>query len=252
MSYPTRSPEMMRRIRLSQVKTPPIDPDAKLRALIHHLFGAGANGFFFEAREEYNGAPAIYQEIDSKTTPAAPTGDPAGTVVDLSGNGWDLTAGSSSARPTFVNGVLNFDGVSSWLRNDAFSAINQKTVFIALNDYASSIMDGYLAGGSRAFIGDVVYSGRSLAWTLPIGSPLIITVVFNDTDTYARVNGSEVARGNTGDDIMVGISLGADFNGPPLFDKGLHGIALVEGVVDGEELNQAEQYFANLAGVTLP
>lgn len=235
----------------SVAKRSSVDPDSDLQALIDVLYGDGTTGAFYETKPFLLGSQVLFQDLNG-TVPWEANGDPIGVMRDLSGRGFNLTANTSSARPVGEDGYADFNGVSSWMINDLASFGHQKTVFIATDSGCEALLDGYGDLTARAFIGDVVYAGSPLAWAIPDNIPAVISVTFDGVSSSVAVNGVEVASGDTGDDLMSGISIGADYNGPPKQTGRLYGLAIVEGVLSEEAFDMTTQYFADLAGVELP
>ena len=72
----------------------------KLKALINSLFSASEQGAFYIPRPVVNGTQALFQDA-AGTVPVTSDGDPAGAMIDQSGNEHTAVQTISAARPTY-------------------------------------------------------------------------------------------------------------------------------------------------------
>ncbi|MGB1959206.1 MAG: hypothetical protein ACPHP8_08700 [Luminiphilus sp.] len=262
MSYPTRSPEMMRRIRLSQVKTPPIDPDAELLALIETLYSNGILGCACAIKPVVGGQQILFQDAEA-TIPVAVDGDPVRVVLDLSGGENHLFAPSSAARPTYrvINGIprLRFDGVDDGLRT--MNAVSFSTPYTHGAAVIVTNYGGRIAADTDNLGGQLVmYDGRygiyngAFLYPTPTDVTVANTIIAtsngaNSEIMVGREGYTDSVVGDTGDRFtsLDGVAIGYRVFGNTLFaDMDLFGFFFVNRALDDSEKGQLESYLVGV------
>jgi len=188
---------------------------------------------------------------------------------DLSGNGYHLAQATATNQPTTgtrtLNGLnaLDFDGTNDYMRT-AFATIDQpRTIVIAANfdtiDTSSHITDGFLStGNDRSVVGafnttNWMMSGGTVlssSTTITTGDTHAVVAFFSGSNSYLRLNGTEIASGNAGPDGMVGIIVGTRYNLDPNYcsDMVLGEVVVYDRELQANELSAIESYLATKWG----
>jgi hypothetical protein len=182
-------------------------------------------------------SPALWLKADAgaytdagKTTLATDT-DPVLVWADQSGNGRDVTQGTSSKRPVWrssiQNGlaVLRLDGVDDFMDSPAFSCDQPYTVCMVARNYVNSFSGYYLdaqdtanrrivqVGGSATTIR--MYTGTIFDSTVTtINAFRSIIAVFNGASSILSWDAAETT-GDVGSGNGGGIRIGAQGGGTP-------------------------------------
>ena len=189
--------------------------------------------------------------------------DSVETWVDESGNGHDLTSGTSPTYKTdVINGkpVVRFDGVGEFL-DVAFSELPQPvTVFMVAVVRDTGVNDLFDSETSTDFKfhtdnddsyaffagGDSNINGS----TADINSAEIQTLLADGSDTEFRINGVQDASGNAGGDGLNGLTVGAGKDDDRHAEADIGEIAIYpedkSGIYD-----DVEQYLSDKWGVGL-
>ena len=151
-------------------------------------------------------------------------GDPVMVWPDQSGNGNDLIQGAGAKRPIYKTGLVNgrpamrFDGADDFI-DAAFVLVQPEYVFCVFNMTAdaagSNPFDGFAGVNSlrlyRSGVGPALTmnAGANLGpITINLTDYFISGCLFNATNGQFRINGGNLAAGNTGgidgDGIRVG------------------------------------------------
>jgi hypothetical protein len=186
------------------------------------------------------------------------TGSPAdGTAIaswnDQAGTPHALAQATGSKQPKIKTGVLNskaavrFDGVDDYLATSAFSQAQPLTAtivykYVGLGSRISG--NGYILTGGMLMVGQKDSSATQTLWSF--GSAEmdyvaavnadkwgIVTVQMNGASSLFRLNGTQVATGNTGSTGLSLVSVGGDTTG------NLTRIDVAEIVVFGSALSGA-------------
>lgn len=261
------------------VWTPQAQGDPSV-AIIQSQFGSSQIGTMLESRPTVEGQPVLYID-EAMTQPATSDGDPVFVRVDISGNGNHAVALSSSARA-----ILRTDGTHWWLEYSGSqgyiaAGVNwlsdagdiSQTSAMALRSADSTGYFAHAAGNVNHLPSTkwaLLNINQELRWLFSTSSTANHTPYTPETDV---VTSSAAARSTTADPIgrlsingverEATVSTGTDENGAPLtvgfrtpsnpaaFYRGRDYGLLVSSGYRPETLGQLNQYYANLAGVTL-
>jgi len=146
-------------------------------------------------------------------------GDPTITLVsgkasvwpDRSGNGRDLTQGADGARPTLITNQVNGQSVLRWaggqyMTSDAISIAGSPNTWWVVLKSSAQTGGAFAAGGGGpesldgSGVDTLAMTGPSVLSTTQglTGIFRSIVCIFNGASSKMRVNGSEIASGNTG------------------------------------------------------
>jgi hypothetical protein len=162
-----------------------------------------------------------YQSADT-STPAADDGDPVRMWADQSGNGRNVSQGTSSKRPTLAvaggRAAVRTDGVDDFLQSAAFTLDAPSTLFLVFQ-YRNGSPAEYIADGrtlntrvvQRNHVNTALrlYSGGIFDTTVTdmgVGVHAMVAV-FHDTDAVCNWDGTETT-GVTGGSLASGLTLG--------------------------------------------
>ena len=258
-----------------------------LAALIAQIFSANEQGAFYIPRPVVNGTQALFQDA-AGTTPVTADGDPVGRMVDQSGNGNHAIQTVSGSRPVYrTDGVLHwleFDGIDARLKTieniEIFGGAPRSVISAARVDSTDVITVGWGISAPGQASDQRVINQRLMArfWAIdPItasgpavatGSSNVLSTLFygnpagpldsEGVGTDARINGVYTPWGSyeyggpssTVNTANTELELGQR-SGSTLLTGRIYGVIVVSGALNGSNLNDAESYLANLAGVAL-
>jgi len=180
-------------------------------------------------------------------------------ALDLSGGGSLVSSG--------INGNKSYEFVAS--NSDTFSASFAadesqpntiiKTVQSDLLDALRTSFDGVNKRQEIALDGDstrdeyFLFAGATLRGGTETTDPTILTAVFDGGNSLIRLNGSQIASGNSGSTAMDGITLGSLQGGQGRFWDGYIGETVACNTrLSSNEIDTEEQRQANRWGITLP
>ncbi|MBG23660.1 MAG: hypothetical protein CMF22_09420 [Idiomarinaceae bacterium] len=233
----------------------------ELEPLIEALFGNGEAGAMYIPKPQVLGQQVLYQDA-AGTVPVVADGDPAGLMLDVSGNDNHASQSTSAARPLYRT-----DGVRHWLEGDGVDdymiaaslflpqpyglsiAFNEPSGTRFLLDGATGNNDGSIAtvSGLRFYVGTggIANSGYVL------NTNAVATALANTGESYLRVDGVQ-SDGSVGSAALDGLVIGATGGTKSInFTNNIYGIAYREGGFGSSVLSDTEAYLAKLAGVTL-
>jgi len=181
-------------------------------------------------------------------------------ITDQTGNGYDLVSGTYSGVGASINGVQagDFDGADDNVYTSFASESQPNHVFIVINSDAvtgnTSPFDGDTAVSQLVFVTNVSGNWAMIAGsTLEDGTantgPIIISALFNGSNSAIRVNGTE-STGDAGTTALDGVSLGARGDGSNNYD-GAIGEVLVYPQDKSSVVGDIEKYLADKWGITL-
>jgi hypothetical protein len=245
----------------------PRDRLDELRTLIAQLFGSGEQGAMYIPQPQLHGQQVLYQDA-AGTVPVMSDGDPVGLMLDVSGNDNHATQGTSAARPLYrTDGTLHwleFDGVDDSLTAAAFQHAAAWRAFAAAMNLSStgSVFDSVSqAQQIRNISGDfgcVRYSAAGdasvLTTNVAVGASVRMLTSIADTDSSRlRLDGAAIysqAYSEPPSARVAELHIGARVrSSSQQADMDFYGGIYV--CSDTQEIEQAESYLANLAGVTL-
>jgi hypothetical protein len=131
-----------------------------------------------------------------------------------------LQAGADSIKPAWsANGVL-FDGVSDYMKCNAFTLIQPEFIYMVVNQVSWSLNDrlfdgeSFLSGGilqDSTTPNISINAGSNVASNsnLNVGSFGIVRALFNGASSKLIVNATTPTTGNAGSDNMGGFTIGA-------------------------------------------
>jgi hypothetical protein len=138
-----------------------IDFSSVLPTLINQLFGAGEEGAFYVPMPIVLGVQALFQDA-AGTVPVTSDGDPAGAMIDQSGNEHTAVQTTSAARPTYntLPDRLSLDKVDDALIITVPTGGWNGTMVLATDDgtasYGISIPAGAYELGGEYFPGGAI------------------------------------------------------------------------------------------------
>lgn len=156
-------------------------------------------------------------------------------LVDYSGNGRDMSQGTSGKRPTKVDNVLNGRSVarfvaasSTYLQTAAFTGIAHPIVWWVVAKLTSQSGVPVLISGTDA---ESLYAGTGttlnfggasqFSATQSLTSAFVSIVgISNGASSSLRVNGAQVATGTLTAGNLTQVALGALYDGSALFADG--------------------------------
>jgi len=257
----------------------------KLRALIAQLFGNGEQGAMYIPKPQVLGQQVLWQDVEG-TVPVMSDGDPVGLMLDLSGNDNHATQETSAARP-----IYRTDGTLHWLQGNGVNQhiITAPVPSIATDALGMSIVMAARRTGTEALrVAQYGIDNQARVWNTRINTttpnnyswgvqlnttfsnnqPARPFVPHNTRHTMsgrwqgagsrneARVNLGEWVFGqdalpSSGEIISQPIEIFSDDTGTRTVGGDFFGMAVRQGYLIDDLHNQAEEYFASLAGVTL-
>lgn len=148
-----------------------------------------------------------------------PQEDGAMPVTDQTGNGYDLTDGSYTGVGTSINGVQagDYDGTDD-ATYTSFSEVSQPTtvsLVIQLESTPGDFFDGFSGASelirARDSTGNFgAFAGSNFDSTFSSDTNAhIITVLFNGASSVFRIDGQNVASGDSGTNGLDGVTLGS-------------------------------------------
>jgi hypothetical protein len=243
------------------------------------LFGAGEEGFLFDLSSPSDG---YMFEDSSKTTVCTATADPVAAIADRSGNGNDFlqSVNTNYRGEVDADGGVSFDGVDDYLsRTIDLSSTCDLTIIMAVKSAhtgtGAAVLLNQNSTGSGSFIfrvrenaGDfrfdaVVRSSGvgsealTSSYAYDSAAAHLLTLVIDETaGTYVwRINGVQVASGS---DTLTGsgfdnsaITMGCDASISNFTESTILNGVVRQAATSGTALDDAEDYFATIAGITL-
>lgn len=207
----------------------------------------------------------LFQDA-AMTVAVAADGDPVGAMRDKSGNGFHMTQSTAASRPVYraAGGRhwLDFDGVDDQLANAMVSTAQPTLIAVALNiesgaDYATLFGGGSggrndirirSIGAIEAYAGNILSTASAVA-TKPTG-PVVISGLFYGSASAIHFDGSQVAAGDAGSQLLSGAYIGGRYDGTLPVDMGFFGaVLLVSG--DDATRTKAEIWLARKSGAAL-
>ena len=214
-----------------------------------------------------NLSPTLWLDASDGTT-ITESGGAVSQWDDKSGNGNDLTQGTSANQPTTgsrtLNGfnVLDFDGTDNMAVTYAAPISQPLTIFgIAQNDNPSG--NGHLWTGTVANSAQLYLVGSVAEhWitgglptlkytTAPDGNVNLYRVTYDGASTSFAINGDVKITGTTGTDSPAGFKVGSAVNGLAAFDGVVGELIVVEGTLTAQQIADTETYLADKWGITL-
>jgi len=245
-----------------------------LAALIAQLFGNAEQGAFYIPRPVVNGTQSLFQDA-AGTTPVTADGDPVGLMIDKSGNGNHASQSISGSRPIYrTNGTLH------WLQADGVDdLLDIPSAVFGLNSSSNSIVSAsecirgfYLIGangdngiqqlshqtgfrsGIRLASGSQLIGASSGLYAT--GTTAIASTIYNAAGSFEHRINRQYA------DSVSFTSVDKDTPSTyALFSRGsqyhsrlegkIYGIIIKDSIISEQQRVASEDYFADLAGVTL-
>lgn len=223
----------------------------------------------------------VYQDSGA-TSPVTTAGQSVAVIKDQTGNSFNFTQATALARPTWqldgANPYLSFDGVDDWMAVTSVGLIEPGRTIIAgvrknsdanigsvfesrpIWTSATGGLAHFAPGGSAA----ATYGARCFTSTVQsiLNSPAsyaaphtaVMTSTIAASDHRLRINGVEVVTGAPAGSLTAhsaGATIGAR-DGSSLFFAGrMYGLIVIDRVLSGAELANAEAWMAARCGVTI-
>lgn len=122
------------------------------------------------------------------------------------------------------DGSLLFDGISQFLKADAFTFVQPETVYILVNQKTWANNDNYIFDGNAVAKGiiyqlnstpeNTAYAGTNLSDISPVLDTYnILTAVFNGASSVLQLNNDTPVEGDAGANDMGGFTLGSAGDG---------------------------------------
>jgi hypothetical protein len=193
----------------------------------------------------------------ARTTLAVNDGDAIAGGADLSGVGNHVAQATAAKRPTLKLGILNgkpgflFDGVDDFLSNTSLVAtysqpstlmVVAKQVALAPGGSNVKLIDG--ADSTHRYVlqdnngtpdNYAIAASTALNGGVPNLNPHVLAGIFNGASSSLYVDGTSVASGDAGSQALIGISIGAKFDG-----TGTVNAYIFEVIVWSRQLSAAE------------
>ena len=244
----------------------------ELEALISTLFGNGEQGAFYVPQPQVLGQQVLYQD-SAGTVPVTADGDPVGLMLDVSGNGNHASQATSGARPVYrTDGTLHWleaDGVDDYLLHDFSLTGTGMLMAAARSNLSAASIKGlfgatppngvqYAAIFSEA--NDVNWGSygsnrfRPSSYSLQ-GATRVVASVADTTSSqilYTDKNAGEpLPYTPYGGDSNERRKLFQETNNTRSFYGLFYGALAVDRVPSDQEREDAIDYLASLAGVSL-
>ena len=191
-------------------------------------------------------------------------GDGLSTWPDEIGNN-DITGGNPIIRDAGINGnrSLEFDGVNDSL-DISFSTISQPNTIISVVEFGKSdtTEDSFIID-SESNSDHAVSQGRYEKQSIEAGSllrgaavtqdPILITGIFDGSNSVIKENGSQQNTGDAGNNGLTGISVGINQSGntDDMYQGYIGEIMVYESRLSSSEIDSEEQRLADKWGITL-
>ena len=167
-----------------------------LAALIRQLFSAGEQGAIYIPRPVVNGTQALFQ--DAAGTVPVTSGDPAGAMIDQSGNEHTAAQTTSTARPTYNTSPdrLSLDKVGDALIITVPTGGWDGTMVLATDDGTASYGISIPAGAYE--LGGEYFPGAAIVGALFRDGALTASEK-SDAESYFVGNGATASYGAVSD-----------------------------------------------------
>jgi hypothetical protein len=206
-------------------------------------------------------ASTLFQASNG-TTPAVADGDVVGYWGDKSSNARNVTQGTNKPvlKLAVKNGrnVIRFDGINDNLQA-SFSVLPRPNTLFAVVKSANAsgykiFIDGTGAGNRNVLFHDGTNAAMFAGVTLNLPGTTItnwnlFSLLFDGGSSVGRLNGAQVASGNSGILSVEGLTLGTDysFTYPAGFD--FAELIIVNGTLPVDTRNAVESYLNTKWGV---
>jgi hypothetical protein len=173
---------------------------------------------------------------------------------------YDLVQATGSKQPIYKRDIQNhrpivrFDGSNDFLRSASFAALAQQcTVFIVGkhdNATASQIWFDGIGGSNRQLVFSnvtdgvlVINAGTSLNSATDVGTSFVVlSAVFNAGSSAIYKNGTSVASGAAGSQVLTGYTLGSAYDDSLPFDGDIAEVLVYEGALSTVNRQRVEGY----------
>jgi hypothetical protein len=206
-------------------------------------------------------SPTLWLDASDTNTITLGSGSLVTTWADKSGNGYDLTQGTSSYQPDSgtrtLNGLNVLDFYQDYMENATISTSGQLVVFMVSDDDAITGVARYhfIGLGGGPIVGIVggtkyrIYQGTVLDQGTPATGPKLWRAVFDTTDTLHVDQVSEIS-GNAGTAGISTLLIGASINVYSI-QGALAEIIVVDGTLTAQQISDTETYLAEKWGITV-
>lgn len=200
----------------------------------------------------------LYQD-DAKTTPVASDGDLVGAWEDQSGNGHDLTQGTSDRRPTWKDSLGGFNAVDWVSSNDLLintsHSLTQPWTMVAVGRFPAGtgstehfwMFTGLdtnrlsVNGGLNKY---EQFAGKSISFPVGSAARRVIVAQFNGASSFARLNGIEQVSGDAGTtNPTTTFRLGNNFDANEAFSGYYYEFVAYNRAITIDEIEQLENHY---------
>lgn len=255
---------------------PPPTPSAPMR-LVRQFMSMGARRMatvtsvaaaFREPPEVPQTISSLVGWFDATRITGLADGAAVGQWDDLSGASRHLLQSTGANQPTYQtnelnsNPVVRFDGSNDTLATNAFTAEAQPHTIFSVVRFASIAASSYIFDGIGTadrhalfyFTGSSQmeqYAGSSITGGAPsVGTGLIFSSVFNGASSELFKNGTSVATGDCGGNLITGLTLGGRFNAIDLLNGDIGEVIVYNRALSVGERQQVEDYLTTKWGIT--
>lgn len=180
-------------------------------------------------------SPAAYNFVPSVDTPVFLTGNPQPYINFSFTNFGDRTGLASISQPSTSFVVFQNLGNAGTLLNGGDFGRNS-AIYI---DGASGNVLGFYAGST------LIDSNT----TPTTGNWHVVTTVFSGSNSYMRLDRSQILTGNPGSGpYLNGVTLGSDGNGGNYYAGNISATLIYSGILSTNDINSAETYLRNKYG----
>jgi len=229
-----------------------------------YLVGDGTNWYARSGSDEISAIPdSAIAQYDAQAL-SGNDGDGLSTWPDEIGNN-DITGGNPIIRDAGINGnrSLEFDGVNDSL-DISFSTISQPNTIISVVEFGKSdtTEDSFIidsesnsdhAVSQGRFGEQSIQAGSRLGGTAVTQDPILITGIFDGSNSVIKENGSQQNTGDAGNNGLTGISVGINQSGSTdrMYQGYIGEIMVYESRLSSSEIDSEEQRLADKWGITL-
>ena len=190
-------------------------------------------------------------------------GSTVSTAPDFSGESNDLS-GTATYRSDGIGGeaAYEFDGVDDVLSRETPAVPQPLTIITVVEPFSASgrqvIFSSQDDGGERAQFTArfddneyTMFAGSSFAGGTPIAEPQVAVLVADGTNSFVRINGSEIASGDIGGHDWGGFKIGQRFGSSDELEGYQPEVLVADERLDTSTIEEEEQRLSDKYSISL-